>query len=163
MRLRNISRKMGSLVVVAAGLLAAGCGTAQAPSGAGGTGGGTGGGAGAGPAASMVACVSPALRDGTFSLSEHDNGRTYCVSVGTKFYVFLHGSLAHRWDGLRPSSADLVSLPSGMFSLPIGVTAGLFRAAHPGTVSLVSTRAGCGNAGQCAGPASFRVRLVIQA
>ncbi len=158
----NIVLKMVLLVATGAGLMTAGCGTSPAPPGGIATGHVTG--RSAGPAAATVlACVTPVLESGSFSVTERDNGRTYCVTTGSSVYVFLHGTLARGWDPPRATSADLAARPSGMFSLPVGVTAGLFLAVRPGTVSLISARAGCGSAGHCTGPSGFRIRLVIRA
>lgn len=174
----NIWRKMGSLGVAAAGLVTVACGPVPAPASSGqgsGPGSGPGSAQGSAPGSSQgsgapgegpvaktpVNCVTPVLSQGSFTLTEHDNGKTFCVTVGTSFFVFLHGSLAHKWSHPTPSSSDLVSKPSGVFTLPVGVTGGRFEATRTGKVSLVSARAGCGQPGQCAGPSSFAVRLVI--
>ncbi len=147
---------MRRLSMIAAGIAAliiamAGCGHQHAPQ-------------GGGRSPTPVTCVhpTPAGRAKIFSITKGDNGKTYCVTVGTGVLVFLHGTLARKWAPIQPSSGVLVARPSGMMSLVVGVTGGFFRALHPGTATLTSVRSPCRAFGAgCPAGSSFRVTVLV--
>lgn len=111
---------------------------------------------------------------GSVTLSGSDNGKSLCVAEGTVVRVYLHGTAADRWAPIRASSDDLIPHPDTSFMLPLGVTGASYKAVHPGTVTLTSSRPDCGQAPQPAptGPSTstashchsltgYRVSLVI--
>jgi hypothetical protein len=132
-------------------VLAAGCGTSAAPGDPGTVAPTTR------PPAAQAKCV-PA-RGRTVSIGIADNGKSFCVPAGTGVYVFLHGTAAHLWTAIRPSSTALQPRPSGVMSLTAGTTAGYFVTVRPGVATLTSARVRpC--TGTCAAQ-GFRVTLVI--
>jgi hypothetical protein len=148
----------GLLVATAAvaACVLSGCGQTSAPS--------AGGGTSSSGAARPAACVRPKLQmpGRTVMLTNSANGKTFCVQRGTRIYVFLHGTQARRWAPIRPSSAALVPIPSGVFTLMIGETGGFFKAAKPGIATLASTRSPClQKHALCSRPATFRLTIKI--
>ncbi len=149
---------MNRLTMAAAGIAAlmiatAGCGQQHAPQ-------------GSGRSPAPVDCVRPTLtgRAKVFSITQQDNGKTYCVTAGTGILVFLRGTLAHKWAPIQPSSGAIAPRPSGLMSLAIGVTGGFFRALHPGKATLTSVRDPCHAAGAgCPPGTSFTVTVLVSA
>src|SRR4051794_10091866 len=83
--------------------------------------------------------------DADATLQDADAGRTVCLHKGDVLTVFLHApTQVDRWSPItaRPGGV-LESRSSGVLTLPIGVSAAVFRAASPGTVRLRSTRPPC--------------------
>lgn len=155
MRARALLAAMTAIGIAA---LSAGCGQLHAS----GTGSGT---------PKKLGCVTPRLRsDQTFTISDKDNGKTFCVVAGDRFYVFLHGSLTRKWSPIHPSSAAIAPRPSGVMALAVGVTGGYFQAARTGTATLTSARTPCkpGLGPQANGPVNcaqhnrFKVTVVIR-
>lgn len=150
--------RMNRLNMAAAGIAAlliatAGCGQQHAPQ-------------GAGRSPAPVNCVRPTLagRAKVFSITQQDNGKTYCVTVGTGILVFLRGTLTRKWAPIHPGSGAIAPRPSGMMSLAIGVTGGFFRALHPGEATLTSVRSPCHAAGTgCPPGSSFKVTVLVSA
>jgi hypothetical protein len=115
----------------------------------------------AGPSGTaLTKCVTPKLiaPGRTFTISLADNGKSFCVTAGTGAFVFLHGTAAHLWTVIHPSSAALQRRPSGVMALTVGTTGGYFVATQPGVATLTSTRMPCQKT--CIGQV-FRVTLVI--
>jgi len=117
------------------------------------------------PDATTAQCVTPKLSGNAFEIGDKDNGKTFCVAVGTGIYVFLHSghSQAHLWQRIQPSSGVLEGRVSGVMTLARGVTGAYFGAARPGTVTLTSTR----SPGPAAGSPSatelhFKVTVVVR-
>lgn len=134
--MRGMSRGL-VVAVLSLGLMAVGCGrvpsgqkTSAQPS------------PGGSPS---VSCVTPKLTNPgrTFTITEKDSGRVFCVVSGTGIYVFLHGTRANPWGPITPSSPGLRRRASGVMTLPVGVTGGYFQAASLGTVKLTSVRRAC--------------------
>ena len=157
MRVTSLAR---AAVIMAASILAAGCGAASGP----------GASQHAAPSASSPSAGSttgsqscagrPAVAGQRLTITAADNGRTFCVPSGTTVIVFLHGTPAHMWSRIRPSSPILRPRPSGEMTLAIGITGGSFGATGVGTARLTSTRAQCQSVGHCTSQA-FWVRLDI--
>ena len=147
--------------VMAASALAVGCG--QLHSG------------GSGPAAVpklQARCVTPKLASGgTLTITDKDNGRSFCIVTGTGVYVFLHGTPARMWAHLHPSSAALQPRASGRMMLMRGVTGGYFVAMRFGDATLTSARSPCHvsvgftpgpGAVHCTAQSFFLVTLIIR-
>jgi hypothetical protein len=100
--------------------------------------------------------------DGTFTVTEKDSGKSYCVQVGTGVFVFLHGTPAAMWSFIRSDSAVLAVRPSGMLFMR-GVTGARFVVAARGRAEITSIRFPChraaagGTATACPGRDIFRV------
>lgn len=114
-------------------------------------------------------CVTPKLtaQSKTFTITEKDNGKTYCVIAGTSMFVFLHSGPTRMWLPIHASSAVLQPRPSGIFTLARGVTGGYYLAARLGHATLVSSRLPChpaASAGQatCGAANLFRVTILIR-
>jgi hypothetical protein len=121
------------------------------------------------PVVRRAGCVTPKLtKPGkNFTITEKDNGKTYCVIAGTSMFVFLHGNPSRMWSTIHPSSALLTPRPSGVFSLARGVTGAYYLAAGLGNVTLTSSRLPCHPAAAASsttcGPANlFRVKVMIR-
>jgi hypothetical protein len=71
------------------------------------------------------------------------NGKTYCVRVGEKLDVYLHGTVASMWLEPLASSNVLRPIPNGARSLVQGLTGASFAAARPGQVLITSVRPPC--------------------
>ncbi len=164
--MRIVTRFM-AVAGIGASLLVAGCGRPGTSSGSGGS-----GGAASSPSHKTVRCVTPKLGASglpgparTFTLSEQDSGKTYCVTAGAEFYVFLHGTAAQPWGPITPSTGAVQHRASGVMSLAIGVTGGFFQATRLGTVTLTSYRKPCsgpaGGASQCGPKNVFKVTFVV--
>ncbi|HVB44583.1 MAG TPA: hypothetical protein VNF47_18045 [Streptosporangiaceae bacterium] len=103
-----------------------------------------------GRAAAHANCVTPKLsapvRDFTapnFTITNKDNGKSFCVQAGTGIFVFLHGTPAVQWTRIQPSSSVLAPKASGVMMLMRGVTGGFFVTAKLGTATLTSTKPPC--------------------
>lgn len=121
---------MGFAACLAAAVTA-GCGTvtaSQAP-----------GSASHGPAAGCPGGV-PAQ---ALTITLAGNGKTYCVRVGEKLDVYLHGTVASMWLEPLASSSALRPGPDGARSLARGLTGASFAAARPGQVLITSVRPPC--------------------
>lgn len=134
--MRGVSKNL-MVTAVSVGLMVTGCG--RAPSGQN---------ASVRPSSSgssSVSCVTPKLTGPgrTFTITEKDSGKVYCVVPGVGVYVFLHGTEANPWGPITPSSPALRRRVSGVMTLPLGVTGGFFEAAKLGTAKLTSTRRAC--------------------
>ena len=134
--MRGMSQ-VATAVVIAASVLAAGCGlqssTASGP-------------AVAAPSARpQTTCVTPKLAapGRTFTITDKDNGKVFCLVTGTGVFVFLHGTPARMWTHIRPDSTIIQPRPSGVMMLALGVTGGYFVATRFGQATLTSTRAPC--------------------
>jgi hypothetical protein len=71
------------------------------------------------------------------------NGKTYCVRVGEKLDVYLHGTVASMWLEPLASSNVLTPVPNGELSLVAGLTEEFFAAARTGQVLITSVRPPC--------------------
>jgi hypothetical protein len=71
------------------------------------------------------------------------NEKTYCLRVGDKLNVYLHGTDVNPW--LRPlvSSDALMPTPNPALTLARGVTGASFAAVRPGQVLVTSVRPPC--------------------
>jgi hypothetical protein len=83
--------------------------------------------------------------DANATLQDADAGRTVCLKPGEVLTVFLHAPVGEaRWGTITAANhAVLSSRSSGVLTLPIGVTAAVYRAGKTGTTRLVSTRPPC--------------------
>lgn len=121
----------------------------------------------------QASCVAPKLTmpGRTFTLTNADNGKSYCLAPGTGVFVFLHGTPVVAWAPIHPSSAAIQRRPSGEMMLARGVTGGFFVAVRTGQAELTSARPPCRAGSVSASPAAahctassfFSVRLVIRA
>jgi hypothetical protein len=114
-------------------------------------------------------CVTPKLTapGKTFTITEKDSGKTYCVIAGTKMFVFLHSSPSRMWSPIHASSAALQPQPSGIFTLARGVTAAHYLAARLGRTTVESRRVPChptteANHATCGAANVFRVTILIR-
>jgi hypothetical protein len=71
------------------------------------------------------------------------NGKSYCVRVGERVVVQLHGTLSGRWRVPLASSNVLRPVPNGEPSLIAGLTEGWFAGARPGQASITSVQPPC--------------------
>jgi hypothetical protein len=155
-----------SLIATAAAigvtLLVVSCGQQHAP------GSGT---AGVAPSGSAQArCVTPKLTSPgrSFTITDKDNGKSFCVTAGTGVFIFLHGAPVRMWAQIKPSSAAIQPRPSGKMTLARGVTGGYFVATRTGAAFLMSVRTPChvrtalASASHCTVQSEFRVKLVIR-
>lgn len=101
------------------------------------------------------------------SISEQDNGKTFCVGQGSEISVLLHGTPQQMW--ARPEADGnqnmLMSKQNGKLMLPLGGSGAAFGADHPGTVHIHSSKKNCPGAepGQmmCNSIQSFQVTINI--
>ncbi len=101
---------------------------------------------------------------GVLTLGNQDNGGTFCVRPGERVMVYLRGTPAREWAPIRSDSAVLVAVPSGLLSLPVGVTGASFLAARPGTAHLTSDRPVCSSGPvRCDALLAFRVTVLVAA
>jgi hypothetical protein len=146
-----------TVMAIGASVLAVGCGQQHTP----------GSGAGSVPKF-QVRCVTPKLATPgrTFTITNKDNGKAFCVPTGTGVFVFLHGTPARMWTHLHPSSAAIVPRASGKMALMVGETGGYYVAMKLGSAVLTSSRTPChalsGSGPGCVPGSFFRVTLVIR-
>jgi hypothetical protein len=131
------------------------------------------------PSGTALACTPSPLTAGPLSLSEKDNGKTFCVTTGTVVVILLRGTLSDKWQPPRSSSGSLGPMVDPRMMLQVGVTGAAFRAIRPGASTVTSVRypcqlpapAGSAAAVSSASPAVhcdssrmvFRVALVVTA
>jgi hypothetical protein len=129
------------------------------------------------PSGTAVSCTASPRTAGILSLSEQDNGKTFCVSTGTVVVVLLRGTLSDKWQLPRASSGYMRGTVDPRLMLQAGVTGAAFRAIRPGAGTVSSVRYPCqlpepaGSAAadisatpavRCAGSRMvFRVALVV--
>lgn len=153
---------VATILAIGATALAVGCGQQSAP----------GSSAVSAPKA-QARCVTPKLasQGGAFTVTDKDNGKSFCVPAGTGVFVFLHGAQDRRWAPIEPSSAAVQPRPNGEMSLAVGVTGGYFVATRAGAAFLTSARSPCHarltsvspSMTRCTAQSFFRVTLVIRA
>lgn len=92
------------------------------------------------PASNPASCPSKPL-----SISEQDNGKTFCVGTNSEIAVLLHGTPQELWTRPQVDANQnmLASKASGKLMVPLGGTAAYFSADHPGTAHLRSSRPNC--------------------
>ncbi len=101
---------------------------------------------------------------GVLTLGNQDNGGTFCVRPGERVMVYLRGTPGRRWAVIRSDSAALAVVPSGLLSLPVGVTGAAFLAARPGAAHLTSDRPVCSSGPvRCDALLAFRVTVIVVA
>jgi hypothetical protein len=109
-------------------------------------------------------CVAPTTM--TVTVTEADNGRTYCLARSTHLEVYLHGTAQNLWTPITLDGDALRPVPSGKGALPIGVTAGFFIADHAGAVHLSSTRRACPTPSSpgvtCGALLAFRITVMVR-
>jgi hypothetical protein len=147
-----------AVTLVAAATLAAGCGQP-------GSGGQAGGGThdrGFHPPA-RHGCVTPKLAPSqALTITNRDNGKSYCITSGMGVFIVLHGTPSRMWAPIRSSSAVLQPRPNGRLALVRGVTGAYFVATRFGTVRLTSSRVPCRPGGvRCNAQSFFRVNLLV--
>jgi hypothetical protein len=154
---------VASVIAIGLSVLAGGCGQQQL-TGAGGTG---------QASKAQARCVTPkaAAPAHGLTVTERDNGKSFCVVTGTGIFVVLRGSPADLWRAIKPSSAALQPRPNGRLSLVVGATGGYFVASRLGKVTLTSARGPChfrmgsampASTVRCGPRAFFRVTVVIR-
>ena len=98
------------------------------------------------------------VRTGTVTLTEADHGSTVCVATGTTVEVYLHAKATGQlWSKPTPDRTILQPAVSGKGALPVGVTAGFYRAVEPGQTRITAQLAPC--RGPKSGPACDAVQL----
>ena len=96
------------------------------------------------PAATAAGPRVPAgCQGGGSTITQADNGKTFCVRVGAVVTVMLRSSDASRWLQPLASSGVLKPVPSGEASPVKGVTGAWFSAVRPGQVLVTSVRPPC--------------------
>ncbi|MDH6144820.1 hypothetical protein P3T35_006869 [Kitasatospora sp. GP30] len=111
--------------------------------------------AAAGSATASPACQAPpdaVLPHTDGSLAETDHG-TYCLAPGGRLTVFLTTAGPTGWSSVHSSAPAVLAAAQDPVTAPIGVTAGLFAGATPGTAELTS-QDGSGH--------SWRVTIVVR-
>src|SRR5260370_42103770 len=91
-------------------VLAAGCGQQKA--------------AGSGGTGPKVAARCVKHQGAGFTVTDRDNGKSFCSVTGTGVFVVLHGSPANMWGHIRTTSAALQPRPNGRLALEVGATRG---------------------------------------
>jgi hypothetical protein len=83
--------------------------------------------------------------DANATLQDVDSGRTVCLASGDVLTVFLHAPVdEERWSPITTQDRSVLTpRSSGVLTLPIGVTAAVYRGAEKGTARLTSTRPPC--------------------
>lgn len=77
------------------------------------------------------------------SITQADNGKTYCVRVGGTVAVLLGSTDSSLWLQPLASGSALKPAPNGAASLVKGVTGAWFAAVRPGRVLVTSVRPPC--------------------
>jgi hypothetical protein len=94
-----------------------------------------------------ASCISPpvAAPGGGASLGDEQNGKTFCVAVGTKLLVSLSAPMpkALLWHHIKASPAGILSVAPMSSILSRNVTATRFTAARSGVATLSSERRAC--------------------
>ncbi|MDN3263324.1 hypothetical protein QWJ26_26645 [Streptomyces sp. CSDS2] len=129
-------RRTTPLVLAAAALLLAGCGSPQD----------TGSGGGRAPAPSGTG-APPAGRNagdctGHANLTVADQDRSVCVAEGGELRLTLDGTSARPWQPVTASGTGLRAINAGLVLQPGDATAA-YRAVAAGTVKLSSSRPRC--------------------
>ncbi|MEU6090602.1 hypothetical protein ABZ865_28100 [Streptomyces sp. NPDC047085] len=130
-------RRTTPLALAAAALLLAGCGSQSG----GGPGSGTDDNGKVSPSPSATtseggACVSHA------ELTAADNGRTVCLTLGGELRLTLDGTKSRPWKPVMTSGTALEAINAGFVIQPGDATAA-YKAVHPGTAKLTSSRPLC--------------------
>jgi len=104
--------------------------------------------------------------DATATLQDENAGGTYCLARGDVLTVFLHAPVDQdRWSPITATPSGILTARSnGAMTLPLGVTAGSFKASRTGTVALRSVRPPCrppATAG-CDATHRWSARLVVR-
>jgi hypothetical protein len=109
--------------------------------------------------------VQSAVCPATATVTEADNGRTYCLTRSAHLEVYLHGTAQDRWPPITLDGDALRRVASGKGILALGVTGGFFIADHAGTVHLSSARRPCGTSapGVPCGPLrTFKITITVR-
>jgi hypothetical protein len=117
------------------------------------------------PSDSTITCLRSIAAPDIATITDADNGRVICVSVGTRIEVYLHGSVENPWRPIVASGLPLATAVSGKGTLALGVTGGFFNAVHAGPAGISSARDLCpspsaGSAG-CNSLAAFNVTIQV--
>jgi hypothetical protein len=100
------------------------------------------------------------------TLQESDRGGTFCLHVGEELTAFLRVPIASAADRWRPVEADdpnvLAAVPSGIMTLPRGVTAAIFRGLKPGLARISSTRPPCLGREGCPPDQAWEATIEVQ-
>src|SRR2546421_8535969 len=95
-------------------------------------------GPGGGGGAADASCPQ-GVHTGTVTLTETDQGTTVCVATGTTVEVYLHAKATGQlWSKPTPDRTILQPAVSGKGALPVGVTAGFYRAVEPGQTRITA-------------------------
>jgi hypothetical protein len=104
--------------------------------------------------------------DAKATLQDADSGRTVCLKQGDVITVFLHAPVdEERWGPITTLDRGVLTVrSSGVMTLPLGVTAGVFLGAHQGTARLTSTRAPCSppKSAGCDAKHQWSARVVVR-
>jgi hypothetical protein len=98
----------------------------------------------AGP--SGAASGATGCRSGQVTVTEAQAGQGMCVTTGTLVQVYLHGQPGTPWSPVKSDGPALRAVASGRGAVPIGVTAGFFKATGAGSARLTSSRPMCPSA-----------------
>jgi hypothetical protein len=97
-------------------------------------------------------------RTGTVTLTELDHGKTVCVATGTTVEVYLHAKVTGQlWSPPVADRTILQPAANGKGALPVGVTAGFYRAVAAGQARITAQLAPC--RGPKSGPECDAVQL----
>jgi hypothetical protein len=116
-------------------------------------------------------CLSPTGRGPGYnaSITNKQDGRTVCITVGEKLLVFLTAPSRHAagWGAVHVSKPGILKIAPLTLMLPRGVTAVNFLAVHTGVVELMSQRPACTPAtpiaATCDAIMLWRVTVVVRA
>ena len=103
--------------------------------------------------------------DADATLQDRDAGRTICLRTAKVLTVFLHAPIQEgRWGPIKATDGGVLEArSSGVLTLPLGVTAAVYRAAHPGTARLSSRRPPCGaTTSACDAAHRWSARVVVR-
>lgn len=104
--------------------------------------------------------------DANATLEDGDSGRTVCLAQGDVLTVFLHAPVGEdRWAPITTRDRGVLTpQSSGVLTLPLGVTAAVYRGKEKGTARLVSTRPPCSPAAksECDASHAWSARVVVR-
>jgi hypothetical protein len=110
----------------------------------------------------------PAAGDHFLTLTSAQDGKTYCVTLGTNVLVLLKGTPGNKWGLIRAAGSALRPSASGHMTLMIGVTGASFLAVRPGSSVISSTRPVCPSSATpadvpCDAVGAFHVTVLVRA
>lgn len=98
------------------------------------------------------------------SVTNGDNGKSFCMRLGTTMLVTLRGTPSRVWTPIRTSTGVIAPEGSGRLTLQRGVTAAYFITVRPGTTTVTSARPLCAShpgMAHCDSKMSFHMTVVV--